>query len=242
MIRKSIEKEARKLEARKGVEGSGEEAVVRVREVLEKLGIGREEGGGWRGRCWERNARSVVGWEEVEERSRTKATNASVEGGASTTESNPPRLYRLQLPSHNVCFPLTASLSSAPVSTSTTHPFLVPHSLHEPISLLINEPHVKHLHKGIVFEADLQQLVFVPTILTEEVREIWIVEELYRVMPSFCEKGGESQFRCFASELCEADLGRGYSAEGRAGEVTFARGRLGGTDGEGVGGRRREGE
>lgn len=108
----------------------------------------------------------------------------------------PPLVPQLFLPSRRLALP---SPDHYHLGSFLPRSSLAPHSLHGPISLLVNESCIKHLHKDLVLEADLKQLVFVHAargsdVEAEEIKELWIVEKLYRVLPSYWEKVGEGEF------------------------------------------------
>ena len=197
-IKKELEQAAQRIEAWTKPPTNQEPATSVLKTVLAVLNKGaREPEGVWRVGARERSARTLVSWKSL---------------GLAAFPSTSKRLVQVSLSPHEVDFPLTSMHLSPPsttieaVSAVEINSRELAHRLADPtivvvdLALLDTVPDDLNALKSAVLEADIVQLVFVPsepasisasTSYSYAVRSLWLIEQLYRVIPAYWRHGGE---------------------------------------------------
>lgn len=197
-IKKELEQAAQRVEAWTQPPADQEPATSVLKKVLAVLNKGaRESEGVWRVGARERSARTLVSWKSL---------------GLASFSSTSKRLVQVSLGPHEVDFPLTSMHLSPPsttveaVSAVEINSRELAHRLADPTTVLVDlalvdtVPDDLNALKSAILEADLVQLVFVPsepestlasTLDPDAVRSLWFIEQLYRVIPGYWRRGGE---------------------------------------------------
>lgn len=193
-IKKELEQAAQRIEAWTKPPANQEPATSVLKKVLAVLNKGTCEAEGvWRLGARERSARTIVSWKSL---------------GLASFSSTSKRLVQVSLGPHEVDFPLTSMHLSPPsttveaVSAVEINSRSLEHSLADSTTVLVDlalvdtVPDDLNALKSAVLEADLVQIVFVPsepesTLDSHAVRSLWLIEQLYRVVPAYWRHGGE---------------------------------------------------
>lgn len=202
-LKERFEREAKAMEAWQKCGRKDRTSTSVLKDALDKLHKGgKEVEGEWRVGYRERSARSLVGWEIVY---KGKVAPVAAEGDAGDpqqTEEEEHMLVKVQLSPHQRDFPVTDALFFPSISTQDALATLgnddsiISHTLDEPLTVLLDlSPSfdLKHLDalKSSILESDLTQLVFVPTLPNDTVKTLWIVDRLWRVIPSYWQHAGD---------------------------------------------------
>ncbi|BGP48590.1 hypothetical protein JCM10450v2_004466 [Rhodotorula kratochvilovae] len=164
---------------------------------LEKEWADKE--GTWRVGHGERCARTLQGWELV-------SPGGGGDGDGSEAAGAPRMFVRLHLGAHEPSFPLTASHDPPPattleaVSAFDASSAILAHTPDDPLDLVLDldagfsPAHLDALCAAppALLEADLTQLVFVPSPLsTATPSALWLLHALHRVLPGYWPHGRE---------------------------------------------------
>lgn len=201
-LKERFEREAKAMEAWQKCGRKERSSTSVLKDALGKLQPGEEEvEGEWRVGYRERSARSFVGWDLVY-KSKVVATTTDHNAHQQEQQSDEHSLVKIQLSAHQRDFPVTDALFFPSLATQDALASLgngdsiLSHTLDEPLAVLLDlSPalDLKHLDslKSSILEADLTQLVFVPTPPNDTVETLWIVDRLWRVIPSYWHHAGE---------------------------------------------------
>lgn len=213
-IQKSLEDDVRLLEAWNIPKQDLIEAGQIVKKEFERLGLEGE--GIWKVGFEERSARSILNWEKIDGLKVLKAVEVKQaveekvkeekQGEEEVTKQEilpPPDLYRLILSGHHEDFPLTSTITPPPTSTLESlagGPSISPHSLQEEITLIVPSTYHKFFVNNLVIEADYRQIILTPnpnsTSKSSNVggkrKELWILNKIYRFLPSYYKYLGEN--------------------------------------------------
>ena len=192
-IKKELEQAAQRMETWTKPPAAQEPATSVLKKMLAVLNKGaREPEGVWRVGARERSARTLVSWKSL---------------GLAAFSSASKRLVQVSLGPHEVDFPLTSmhlsppsttveAVSAVEINSREAHRLADPTTVVVDLALVDTVPDDLNALESAVLEADLVQLVFVPsepesTSDSYAVRSLWLIEQLYRVVPAYWRHGGE---------------------------------------------------
>ncbi|GAA5887762.1 hypothetical protein JCM6882_000745 [Rhodosporidiobolus microsporus] len=181
---------------------------------LSFVGEGKEKAASWILGSRERSARTLEGWEVVAGTPVPPSVGAKGkalaqkqkegQGEEKKPEGSDRLLVKLKFGAHEEGFPLTTHIHAPPASTlaalekASLPPETAAHDLSSPVEVVVDLPaffnleHLTTLHRAL-FEADLTQLVFVPTgaastsssAASASLPSLWVFTPLYRLVPPY---------------------------------------------------------
>ncbi|GAA6051322.1 hypothetical protein NBRC10513_000333 [Rhodotorula toruloides] len=201
-LKERFEREAKAMEAWQKCGRNERTSTSVLKDALVKVRGEKEVEGEWKVGYRERSGRSLVGWEVVY---KGKAAPVAAEGDASEqqqAEEEDHMLVKVELSPHQRDFPVTDALFFPSISTQDALARLgngdsiLSHNLDEPLTVLLDVSpsfDLKHLDalRSSILEADLTQLALVPTPPNDTIETLWIVDRLWRVIPSYWQHAGE---------------------------------------------------